>query len=191
VPSISSTWRWATCSSAVALLAAVPARAGSLVGVDEALARAFPPPAVTVERRLYLDDEQARRVEGRAGSPLPSRIVTCYVARAGAAEDAAPAGHACVDTHLVRSLPETVLVAVDAGGRVLQVEVLAFDEPPDYLPSERWIAQLHGRELDDELALKRGIRVLSGATLSSRALVAAVRRTLALGELLPPGKTPP
>ena len=64
-------------------------------------------------------------------------------------------------------------------------EVLAFDEPPDYLPKKGWLAQLLGRPLDDELRLKRGVRPITGASLSSKAATDAVRRVLALHHAIP------
>lgn len=177
--------RWASFSSALLLIAVAaptPGAAAELTGVGEALARAFPAPAVTKKKTLYLDAAQATAIEERAGSELPSRVVTCYEAFASADEGAARAGWACLDTHIVRTLPETLLVVVGTDLRVRRVEVLAFKEPQDYMLSERWMEQLEGQPLNDELALKRSIRVMSGATLSSRAATLATRRVLALVE---------
>jgi Na+-translocating ferredoxin:NAD+ oxidoreductase RnfG subunit len=64
------------------------------------------------------------------------------------------------------------------------VEILAFDEPPDYLPKRAWLGQFSGKRLDDELSVKRGIRGITGATLSSQAVTDAVRRVLAIHEAL-------
>jgi hypothetical protein len=58
--------------------------------------------------------------------------------------------------------------------------VLSFAEPPDYLPRKGWYEQFAGRELDDELRLDRGIRAVSGATLTATATTAAARRVLAV-----------
>jgi hypothetical protein len=69
-------------------------------------------------------------------------------------------------------------------GRVKAIDVLSFDEPEDYLPGERWFRQFEGRALDDELSLKGSIRGVTGATLSSRSITAAVRRILAIHRLL-------
>lgn len=186
-------WRSASCSRPAArllaclgiALVAVPGtdRGAERTSVAEALERAFPPPALATRQTLYLDAARAAAVEKLAGSELPSRIVTCYEARASAAPQAPVIGWACLDTHVVRTLPETLFVAVDADGVVRNVDVLAFKEPLDYLLSGHWFEQLEGRPLDGELALKRGIRVMSGATLSSRAATRATRRVLALVEL--------
>ncbi|MDQ7087038.1 MAG: FMN-binding protein [Acidobacteriota bacterium] len=118
-----------------------------------------------------------------AGSPLPTRLVTRYRLYSGAGRLLAVA---YVDTHLVRSLAETLLIVVDDGGKVRRVEVLAFKEPPEYRPRAAWYGQFEGRGLDGELQVRRGIRVLAGATLSSHAATDAVRRVLAVHQILPP-----
>lgn len=60
------------------------------------------------------------------------------------------------------------------------MEALSFDEPLEYVPRPEWYARLAGRRLDGELALKRGVRPVAGATLTASATVEAVRRVLAL-----------
>lgn len=170
--------------AAVALLASLAlsseaAPAGKASAVDAALARLFPPPATVVKDTLFLTDEQAGAAERESGLELPSRIVTRYVGR-GAGEGRPVIGFAYLDTHLVRTLPETLLIAVGIDGEVRRVEVLTFAEPPEYEPSRRWFEQFEGRELDESVRLRRDIRTLSGATLSSKAATEAVRRVLAV-----------
>ena len=195
-------WRSASCSKglgrAVLLvgiaLAAIagPGRAAELLGVGEALTRAFPAPAVTSRQTLYLDERQAEEIARAAGSELPTRVITCYEARSGADAGALVIGWACLDTHVVRTLPETLMVVVDTDLEIRHVDVLAFKEPRDYLLPRRWLDQLRGQRLDEELALKRGLHVMSGATISARSATRAARRVLALVEqlLAPPGKGP-
>lgn len=150
------------------------AEAAVLRSQEEVLRDVFPDAGVERETR-FLEDTQARRLEGD-GVKLGSRVVIRYLgSRAGR-----PAGVAYFDTHVVRTLAETILVLVDPEGRVVRVEVLVFDEPPDYLPREKWLDQFDGVLLSDELSLKRGIRGIAGATLSSRAVTDAVRRVLAI-----------
>jgi hypothetical protein len=163
-----------------ATLAAPPAaRARVLVTVEEALALAFP--GAEVERRtVFLTEAQRARAAELAGQPPASSVVHPYVAT----RDGAVVGTAYFDTHVVRTLAETVMVTVDRDGRVGRVEVLSFDEPPDYLPREPWYRQFDGRALDAELELRRSIRPVSGATLTARATTDAVRRALALHRAL-------
>ncbi|HKQ61955.1 MAG TPA: FMN-binding protein [Candidatus Polarisedimenticolaceae bacterium] len=171
-------WRSVSRSSA-ALLVGLAAATGTPAAetLEQALVRLFPPPGRLTQQALELSAEQARRVAAEAGAPLPSRTLTRYVGREGTVY---------VDTHLVRTAPETLLIVVDPAGKVARVEVLAFEEPREYLPSRRWFAQFEGRALEPELNLRRGIRALSGASLSSEAATDAVRRALAVQRVVPP-----
>jgi hypothetical protein len=158
-----------------------PAWAGVLTTKEAALAEAFPGARVE-QARSFLSEAEAATVAKAAGTPLASRAVLAWRALDGERL----LGTAYLERHLVRTLPETVLVFVSPEGRVQRVEVLTFDEPRDYLPPDRWLAQFEGKPLDRELQLKRGIRGISGATLSGRALTEAVRRVLAVHDLLEP-----
>jgi Na+-translocating ferredoxin:NAD+ oxidoreductase RnfG subunit len=167
---------------AVVCAAAPEAGARVLVTQDKALTEAFPAASVT-RKDAFLTDVQAKRVEELSGSEPSSRVVAYYVA----IKDGKPVGTAYFDTHLVRTLPETVMIVVDPEGKVAKVEVLSFEEPPEYLPKPKWFEQFKSKKLDRDLAPGRGIPVVTGATLTSRAVAAAVRRALALHAVLAAG----
>ena len=76
------------------------------------------------------------------------------------------------------------MIAIAADGTLKRVEVVAFREPLDYLPPDRWYQQFEDRSLDDELELKRGIRAITGATLTARATTDAIRRAMAIHQVL-------
>ena len=158
--------------AAVALTAA-------LISVEEALASAFPggdAERQTVFRTEDQLDAVARAAGERPGSALVTRFEVVTHGRT--------IGWAYLDTHRVRTLPETVLVVLDRDGSVRRVEVVVFREPLEYLPPDSWYGQFVGRDLDEELDLKRAIRPIIGATLTARATTAAVRRVLAVHQAL-------
>lgn len=163
-------------------LAAPPAAAQSLTQ-DEALALAFP--GATVERRTaFLDEAQLAEARAHAGADVPveSGVVTHYVAFV----DDAPVGAAYFDSHIVRTHPEVLMIAVASGGRASRVEVVRFREPAEYRPPERWLAQFTDAELDERLSLKGDIAGMTGATLTARAVTRATRRVLALHRVIDP-----
>jgi hypothetical protein len=173
----------------LALLALFTGRAEGRVFMtqQQAIALAFPPPQAVERRTLYLSAEQTRRAADVAGVPVESRVVVYYTG----ARDGRPTGYAYFDTHLVRTLPETVMILLAPDGRIARIDILSFEEPQDYLPPDRWLQQFPGRALDDELALQRGIRSITGASLSARAVTRAARRVLALHRLfVAPGARP-
>lgn len=136
---------------------------------QQALASAFPSGA---KRQVhYLTPEQLAAARKESGVEFSDRMIVRY---------AGLQGYAYFDTHRVRTLAETVMVLVTPDGRIGRIEILSFDEPPEYLPKERWIEQFRGRKLDEDLSLKRKIRPISGASLSGRAITNASRKILAL-----------
>ena len=98
--------------------------------------------------------------------------------------NAKPLLFAYTDTHRVRSHAETVLVFINPDDSVKSVEVLQFDEPLEYLPKHQWFDAFTQSKLDSELILRRKIPLVTGASLSAKSVVEAVRRVLALHQVV-------
>lgn len=84
------------------------------------------------------------------------------------------------DSHRVRSKKETILVFIDQTRTILDVEILDFQEPTDYLAPDRWLQLLHGKGLKDSIMPGNDLSAISGATMTSNAISSAVRRALTL-----------
>jgi hypothetical protein len=170
---------------ALSVLASSPAAAAGLTQ-PEALGLALP--GAKLERREhFLTEAQQARVKELAGTELKTRFVVAYEAR----QDGALVGVAFFDTHVVRTLPETAMVAISSKGLVLRVEVVQFREPDEYRAPPAWTKQLEGKALNPGLSLKAEIHPLSGASLTAGALVDASRRVLALFQILYARQPPP
>jgi Na+-translocating ferredoxin:NAD+ oxidoreductase subunit G len=139
----------------------------------QALAQAFP--GARIERKsFFLTSVQVAAIQQRARAKLGSRIVAAYVAWRGDSLQ----GVAFFDTRVVRTMPAVLMVAVGPDTTVARVDVLAFHEPPDYLPTARWLGIFRGLRPDDRLRPGRSVRYLSGATLTTRAVVDVTRLAL-------------
>jgi hypothetical protein len=171
--------RW-LCVVTVVVLAPTQAPAVVFHAKDEALALAFPAADRVEDKAVILTDAQKQEVEKRAHAPLESALWTVYTGWRGSEL----LGFAVIDTHNVRTLPEAVMVVLSPAGEVRRAEVLAFYEPPEYAPTERWAKQFDGRKLDDDLKLGGGIQGITGATLTATAMTSGVRRVLALYAVL-------
>jgi non-ribosomal peptide synthetase component F len=152
---------------------------GALPTSQEALALAFPG-AQMVRKEHTLSETQAAQVKALAQVDLPGRWLVAYEAR----KNGTLVGVGMFDTHRVRTLNETLLVAISPEGRILRVEAVAFREPEEYKAKEAWVKQFEGKALDAQLNLKGAIRPLSGATLTAHAMTDAARRCLALHQVL-------
>ena len=120
------------------------------------------------------------RVGELAGDDFSKGVIFPYVAT----RDGKLVGTAYFDVHKVRTLRETVMIVVDPQDRIQRIEILAFGEPQEYLPRANWYAQFVGHKLDKKLSLKRGIKGVTGATLTARATTSSARRVLALHRVL-------
>jgi hypothetical protein len=164
----------------VFLLLSPAVLAKSLLTQEEALRLAFPKGAAVTRKTAFLSEADRAEVARRSGGAPPPGLVAYYAATL----DGKDAGTAYFDTHVVRTLPETILVAVDPKGSIARIEVLSFSEPEEYLPRGTWYGQFPGRSLGDELSEKKGLRPVTGATITVRVTVEAARRVLALDAFL-------
>lgn len=172
---------------AAAALRPDTASAKVLLSQKEALALAFPE-GVKVERRTaYLTDAQLAAAAADARTPVDSKVWTYYV---GTSSKGA-AGTAYFESHKVRTMNEAFMVVVDPDASVRFIEILSFAEPDEYMAPGKWLDQFRGRRLDDELMLRRGLRNITGASITSDAMTRAVRRVLAVHRVLNAPPPPP
>jgi len=134
-------------------------------------------PNSKIERKTaFLSENDVEKIQETAKSRVQSRVITYYVGKDGDGK----AGYAFFDTHIVRTMPATIMIVLNRDSTVRAVELLAFYEPEDYKPSEPWLGQFAGKSLKSDLWLKRGIRNIVGATLSAQSITDAVRVMLAV-----------
>lgn len=166
-----------SAATAVLLLAAASALAVPIYSSrEQALARAFPPPATVERKTFFLTEAEREKASRDARSKIESGLVIAYIAQ----DPKGPVGTGYFETHIVRTMPQTLLVTVRPDGTLKGVEVIAFGEPEDYLPRRNWLKLFLGRRLDDELVIGRRLAHVTGATLTTRTIADAVRRVLAV-----------
>ena len=170
------------------LIAAVLAWAGAAFAAPpDALRAAFPEAERFDPTDLLLSDEMARKLDDLARSKIPERMVTFYAARKGDAV----LGYAVLQSHVVRTKRETLLLAFEPDGRIRKIVVLAFLEPPEYRPSERWLGQFSGKGATDRLAVGDDLAPISGSTLSARGVAEQSRWLLQALQMARQGRKVP
>ena len=161
-------------------LSPIPSFAKVFYAKDEALKLAFPNADQVETRTFIMKDSEVQKAEQLARTRIASKLFTFYVGK----KAGTIVGYAAIDTHTVRTLPETFMVVLSPEGRVKTTLILAFHEPPEYLASERWLKQFQGKELSSELGVGRGIAGIAGSTLTSHAMAQGIRKVLALFQIL-------
>ena len=152
----------------------------------EALELAFP--KCKFERKSHvLSDKAKAEIKKRSGHAAPRSMLFVYEARKGKEV----VGYAYFDRHRVRSKKELLMVAVDTNARASRVEVVAFEEPVDYMPRGIWYDQFRRQGLGGDLSVKTGvIKPVAGCTLTVQATVGTVRRILASHQMIYPVERP-
>ncbi|ADC89785.1 FMN-binding domain protein [Thermocrinis albus DSM 14484] len=147
----------------------------------EDVLRSIYPGAQVEVKNIILSPQQMEEVKKLSGLHPKERLVSWYIVR----RDSKVIAYGYVDTHVVRTHPEVVLYTVTPDGRLDVVEVLAFNEPIEYMPDERWLALFKGKTLSgDSLRLRRDVPNMTGATLTSRAITDNARKVLAMWQVL-------
>jgi Na+-translocating ferredoxin:NAD+ oxidoreductase RnfG subunit len=169
--------------SFIAILGFVPADVVSakvFASQKEALAEAFPKASRIDRRTVLLRKAEAAKITAITHEKVRAKIVVLHTAY----NDDELLGYAHIDVHNVRTKPEALMIVLTPAGSVRSVRMLAFHEPLDYLPTDRWYAQFVGKSNRDGLRVGRDIHGVVGATLSAHAAVDGVRRMLAYWEVL-------
>jgi len=161
------------------LTAATPSFATIFYSKNEALELAFGKSAQVEQLSLFPDEQQIAKIEELAKVKLDSGLFTFYVGK----DQGKVLGYAAIETGTVRTKPETLMIVLTADGELRNVTTLAFHEPPEYQPPERWFEQLYKRPLA-EMDFNKGVDGISGATLSTRAAVSSVRKVMAIYQVL-------
>jgi len=143
---------------------------------DEALETAFPGTSSVEKVDIFLNENQARKIEKLSKAKLDSKIYIFYKFSNG--DDTL--GYAVLNTHLLRTKSETVMYVIGSDGRLINAEILAFFEPSEYMQSEKWLMLFENQNLDNELRIDRAVPNITGATITSHAFTESVRKVLAI-----------
>ncbi len=181
-----SSRRSAVVALQIALLVGIAVSVGDVArgkvffSQSEALELAFPDAEEVASKMFVLDEDQVTRIQSLAHCELDSKLVKIYTGM----RDGEVIGYALIDVHNVRTLPEAFMVVLTPAGQVRSLRLLAFHEPLDYKPTDRWYRQFDNRSIDAPLRVGGDVHGVVGATLSARATAQGVRRALAYYEVL-------
>jgi Na+-translocating ferredoxin:NAD+ oxidoreductase RnfG subunit len=169
--------------AAIAALCLAPAGVVSakvFASQQEALAESFPTASRIDRRTVILRKKDAAKIAAITHEEVRAKVVVLH----SAYKDDELLGYAHIDVHNVRTKPEALMIVLTPDGTVRSVRMLAFHEPLDYMPTDRWYEQFVGKTNQDGLRVGGDVHGVVGATLSARAAADGVRRMLAYWEVL-------
>lgn len=141
------------------------------------LAEFFPRSQAVTFQRFDLTPEQLTRLASQLGYALRKPNYTIYIAKTGEQID----GYAIIDEEKGQHLPITFAVQFSPQGAVVRQEVMVYRERyGDEIRDARFRGQFVGKNIKSPLREGEEVIAVSGATVSSRAMVVGVRRALVL-----------
>lgn len=136
---------------------------------------------VKVERKnKMLTRTMAQQVQQSAKAKLKSKIVRIY----HATQNGKKLGYGILLNNKVRTKNAAVLYLFDPKGALQAIEIVAFNEPLNYVPSKAWLETLESTPDNTARHLGKGVPVISGATLSAKTLTEGARTAQAIFEVL-------
>ncbi len=162
------------------LLLGVNLSAQLLVSPIEAMQEQYGANAVVTKKNILLPKSKYTAVQKSAKAKLDTKIYRIYTAKKGNTL----LGYGILINRKVRSKNAVTLYFI-RDAKLLGIEIIAFNEPIEYLPTKKWSEQFREIETDKLLQINRDIPSVSGATLSARSVTDGSRIAFALyNELL-------
>ena len=92
--------------------------------------------------------------------------------------------YAILIARVVRSKDAAILYMISPEGIIENVEVIAFNEPPEFTPSKQYISQFKGKSTQDTLRVGKDIPTVTGATMGARNVTDGARLALAVFDMI-------
>ena len=92
--------------------------------------------------------------------------------------------YAILISRVVRSKDAAILYMISPEGIIESVEVIAFNEPPEFTPSKQYVSQFKGKTNQDTLRVGKDIPTVTGATMGARNVTDGARLALAVFDML-------
>jgi hypothetical protein len=152
------------------------AQASVLISPIDAMKSTFAAQAEVSKKNRLLTKKQAAAVAKQAHMKLSTKIYRIYTATL----NEKPVGYGVLITRKVRQKDAAVLYMITPKGTIDSIEIIAFNEPPEYMPNRSYTKQFSGKDTNDTLRVGKDIPTISGATLSARNVTDGARLALAV-----------
>ncbi len=148
------------------------------VSIEKAVKTSFTSVSVVEAKQIVLTKVQYEKIKKRAKTAVRTKIYRYYAIKSGTKT----IGYGVLITRKVRTKKATVLYAFDLGGKLKFSEIMAFGEPPEFIPNKQWMAQFKNQTSSAALTMGKDIPTISGSTLSARTISDGARIARAIYE---------
>lgn len=154
-----------------------------LISPIDAMKENYSPTATITKKNILLSSKKFKKIQANAKVKMQTKIYRIYTA----IENGKVLGYGILINNKVRS-KNAVIMYLIANNTLKGIEIIAFNEPAEYIPSKTWSSQFKNIPTDKMLQLSRDIPTITGATLSARSVTDGSRIAFALYNELLKGK---
>jgi len=164
-----------TLLTLLALFLVTQLQAQLLVSPIDAMKESYGSSATISKKNILLTKDKFKAIQKNARVKLETKIYRIFTAK----KDKKVLGYGILINKKVRSKNAVVLYFI-SDNTLKSIEIVAFNEPREYMPTQKWNSQFKGIKTDIKLELNRDIPSISGATLSARTVTDGSRVAFAL-----------
>lgn len=157
-------------------LLALPLSAKILISPFDAMQSTFGEDATVVKKNIMLSKTKTQKIQEMAKIKLESKIFRIFTAT----KEDKTLGYGILVNKKVRSKNAVVLYLISQDSVLKSIEIIAFNEPEEYIPSKTWNSQFKEIPTDTMLRVSKNIPTITGATLSARSITDGSRIAFAL-----------
>jgi hypothetical protein len=133
-------------------------------------------------QNIILSEEQTQQLSKASMQKIETKLYRLYIAK----NDAKIVGYGVLLNKKVRTKTAISLYLIGTDNKIKSIEIVAFNEPMEYLPTKTWLDGFDNKSAANTLRLNQDIPTVSGATLSARAITDGARIALSLIDITKP-----
>lgn len=134
------------------------------------------------QQNVILNESQVQQLSKASQQPIDTKLYRIYIAK----NDSKSLGYGVLLNKKVRTKTAIALYLIGTDGKIKSIEIVAFNEPIEYLPTKTWLDGFDNKNANNVLRLNQDIPTVSGATLSARAITDGARVALSLIDIVKP-----
>jgi len=166
------------------IILALPLSAKMITSPIDAMMHSYGTKAKVSKKNIMITASQAKNVTKNAKAKLKSKIFRVFTAT----NNDKVLGYGILVNRKVRSKNAVVLYIITKDSKLKNIEIIAFNEPTEYIPSKTWIAQFQNIPTEKNLHIPKDIPTITGATMSARSIVDGSRIAFAVYNEILKGK---
>lgn len=136
---------------------------------------AYPQSTKISKKNIIISKKSASIISKEAKTKIPSKIFRVFKAH----QDNEILAYGILISKKVRSKNAVILYIISKDSILQGIEIIAFNEPSEYIPSNTWNSQFDNITTNTMLRVSKNIPTITGATLSARSITDGSRLAFA------------